>query len=279
MNPQEQEKIYLTLLRTWSYEIGLASLTHSEDQKDLINDVRELVKHLKTQLEKSKIPEVELIFKKSIENIEYMLRDFLEMRAEKILILTKSNQKIEEQKLLPIETDYYRGLYSAFKGYSKTSKLYLNELELKEKNTKVKPSTNNSNQNLTSDHEDEIISIDLAQIHNNSDELNNKNPEENDQDIKEIPNSENSGRKTSYTDKSKQIYQTEHKLNQVPNSKKKIETSKLKYIQLHVLEEVPAFVGADFEIYGPLHKEDIIYLPKKNGEILIEEKVAKLMLA
>ena len=48
-----------------------------------------------------------------------------------------------------------------------------------------------------------------------------------------------------------------------------------KYSTIVIVKDQTAIVGEDFEIYGPFHAEDILFIPYRNADILIEEKVAK----
>ncbi len=34
-------------------------------------------------------------------------------------------------------------------------------------------------------------------------------------------------------------------------------------------------MGIDLKIYGPFKKEDLVYIPKENADILLEKEVAK----
>jgi DNA replication initiation complex subunit (GINS family) len=49
------------------------------------------------------------------------------------------------------------------------------------------------------------------------------------------------------------------------------------YIKIRFLKPYPAMVGEDFEIYGPFREEDITFIPKQNAQILIDEKLAKIL--
>jgi DNA replication initiation complex subunit (GINS family) len=47
------------------------------------------------------------------------------------------------------------------------------------------------------------------------------------------------------------------------------------YMMVRVLKDIPALVGIDLKNYGPFLKEDLIFIPEKNAQILIIEKSAE----
>ncbi|MFX0098305.1 MAG: hypothetical protein ACFFCS_01915 [Candidatus Hodarchaeota archaeon] len=47
------------------------------------------------------------------------------------------------------------------------------------------------------------------------------------------------------------------------------------YVLLRLLEDMKEIMGIDLKVYGPFKKEDIVYLPKENAEILLGKQVAK----
>ena len=51
-------------------------------------------------------------------------------------------------------------------------------------------------------------------------------------------------------------------------------SSSLQYMSLRISQAVEALVGEDMKIYGPLEPGNIVYLPVKNAQILIEENFA-----
>ena len=49
---------------------------------------------------------------------------------------------------------------------------------------------------------------------------------------------------------------------------------KPKRLLIRFLQAIPAIVGSDMKTYGPFKKEDVMYLPAENAEILIKRKIA-----
>lgn len=55
------------------------------------------------------------------------------------------------------------------------------------------------------------------------------------------------------------------------------EREKIEYELIRFLKDAPALVGADLLNYGPFKKEDIANIPKKNAQILVNEKFAEII--
>ena len=44
---------------------------------------------------------------------------------------------------------------------------------------------------------------------------------------------------------------------------------------LRLQEDMKEIMGIDLKIYGPFKKEDLVYLPKENADILVQKEIAK----
>jgi len=126
-----QEEIYLFLFRAWKHETFSKKLGKIKDKEIILKDIQFLVSKIKESIEKSEKQEkvIKRIQEKTLENILYMIKDFFDMRSEKILNLSRSLQKIDEESLFPVERAYYKQLFTAFKGDSKTKKYLLASIE------------------------------------------------------------------------------------------------------------------------------------------------------
>lgn len=47
------------------------------------------------------------------------------------------------------------------------------------------------------------------------------------------------------------------------------------YTLIRIIKETPELIGLDLKIYGPFQKEDVVNLPGKNANILVNEKFAE----
>jgi len=126
-----QEEIYLFLFRVWKIEATSNKIGKIKDKDIILKDIQFLINKIKESINKSDKKEnvIKRIHEKTLENILYMIKDFFDMRSEKILKLSRSLQKIDEEFLFPVEQEYYKQLYSAFKGDSKTKKYLLASIE------------------------------------------------------------------------------------------------------------------------------------------------------
>ena len=126
-----QEEIYLFLFRSWKNESTSNKIRNIKDKENFLKEIQYLIAKIKESIEKSEKKEnvIKRIHEKTLENILYMVKDFYNIRSEKILNLCRSLQKIDEGSLFPVEQDYYKQLYSAFKGDSKTKKYLLARIE------------------------------------------------------------------------------------------------------------------------------------------------------
>ncbi|MHA1646115.1 MAG: DNA replication complex subunit Gins51 [Promethearchaeota archaeon] len=126
-----QEEIYLFLFRAWKHEVSSNKIGKIKDKDIFLKDMQFLINKIKESIEKSDKKEkvIKRIHEKTLENILYMIKDFFDIRSEKILNLSRSLQIIDEETLFPVERDYYKQLFLAFKGDSKTKKYLLASIE------------------------------------------------------------------------------------------------------------------------------------------------------
>jgi len=126
-----QEEIYLFLFRAWKHETSSNKIGKIKDKDIFLKDMQFLISKIKESIAKSDKMEkvINRIHEKTLENILYMIKDFYDMRSEKILNLSRSLQKIEEDLLFTVEQVYYKQLFTAFKGDSKTKKYLLASIE------------------------------------------------------------------------------------------------------------------------------------------------------
>jgi len=236
-----QEEIYLFLFRVWKIEATSNKIGKIKDKDIILKDIQFLINKIKQSIEKSDKKEkaIKRIHEKTLENILYMIKDFFDMRSEKILKLSRSLQKIDEKFLFPVEQEYYKQLYSAFKGDSKTKKYLLASIE---NNNNIK------NNNISTKIEEKTQpNQDFEYEETNNDLITKLKPK--------IPKSE-----------TKEITVNNQLLNNNQDEK---------YIVIRFTKNIPALVGKDLKIYGPFQKEDIARLPIQNASILIEENAAK----
>ncbi len=238
-----QEEIYLLLFRAWKNEATSNNIGNIKDRDNFLKEIQFLITKIKESIEKSQKREnvIKRINEKTLENTLYMIKDFYNIRSEKILNLCRSLQKIDEKFLFPVELDYYKQLYSAFKGDSKTKKYLLASIE--------------NNNGISHKNEEKL------QPNKNSDEIETR------QDlIKQINSNSNPVLETN-----ENLIDTNGNTTKKQIIKKKHDVA---YILIRFTKSIPALVGKDLKIYGPFNKEDIVRLPIQNASILIEENAA-----
>ncbi len=175
-----QEEIYLFLFRAWKIEATSNKIGKIKDKDIILKDIQFLINKIKESIEKCDKKEnvIKQIHEKTLENILYMIKDFFDMRSEKILKLSRKLQKIDEEILFPVEIEYYKQLYSAFKGDSKTKKFLFASIE-----------NNHSIPNKIKD-EKEISNNNIDQINSNSTSIVETNEISIDQESNISPNNQ-----------------------------------------------------------------------------------------
>jgi DNA replication initiation complex subunit (GINS family) len=265
-----QDELYQALYRAWKNETTGTELRKINDSSNFLLNIRQMYQNLsKVALDERK-PLGKDLYKKLLYNIQFMLNDLLELRTEKILCATKQGKKIDESILLDLEGEYYRSLFTAYKGVNKyRSTIFLPE-----------PLTQNESNSPNTPNSSEILIQPPIKIENTSIpvEMNISNTavpiSESPIGMDKVENSKNEITPILNLDKSN---------NNQPSTPIMQSTSKAliqpsSYSTVRIIKTTPPLVGEDFGIYGPFKEEDIIYIPQRNAEILIEEKVAKAFL-
>ena len=240
-----QEEIYLFLFRVWKIEATGNKIGKIKDKDNILKDIQFLTTKIKESIEKSEKREsvIKRIHEKTLENILFMIKDFFNIRSEKILNLCRSLQKIDDESLFPAEQEYYKQLYSAFKGNSKTKKFLLASIQ----NNHNIPTKNEERTQAYQDFEYKETNQDIISKHKSN-------------SIPILETNENLIDTESNTTQKKQMIRKKHEV---------------AYILIRFTKSIPALVGKDLKIYGPFQKEDIVSLPIQNASILIEENAAE----
>jgi DNA replication initiation complex subunit (GINS family) len=282
-----QEDIYQALHRAWKMEITGADLHKIPDANCFLKNIESIYQDSKKKYDSETKPIGKAILQKILFNIQYLLNDLLDVRADKILTAVNDQKKIDESLLLDIEIEYYHSISTAIRAFKRSKNVIINadDAALKEKiDDKIKTDNKNSAKALQQ-IEKSTNTMSLAQdskynypLPENSiiqqESGNSQDISDQIQEVKltaiEIPNQD------SIKGSVLSIDQT--------NPKKPIRISKdtvnsslspSPYSTVVIVKDQTAIVGEDFEIYGPFREEDILFIPHRNAEILIEGKVAK----
>jgi len=54
---------------------------------------------------------------------------------------------------------------------------------------------------------------------------------------------------------------------------------KIELMKIRFLKDMPAIVGADFKVYGPFAKGDVVELPNVNADVIVKQEIATYMIA
>ena len=54
--------------------------------------------------------------------------------------------------------------------------------------------------------------------------------------------------------------------------------TKIEFVKIRFLKDMPAIVGADMKVYGPFAKGDVVELPKVNAEVIVKQEIASYTL-
>ncbi len=243
-----QEEIYLYLFRVWKTETTSNKIGNIKEKDNILKEIQFLISKIKESIEKSEKREsvIKKIHEKTLENILFMIKDFFDIRSEKILKQCRLLQKIDEKLLFPAEQEYYKQLYSAFKGASKTKKFLLANIENNNNNNKNK--RNNKNNNISTKKKERTQSYQDFEYQETNQDLINKTK----------PNSIPALEPNEITE----------------NIQKLKKNQDVDYILIRFTKNIPALVGRDLKIYGPFNIQDICSLPVQNASILIEENAA-----
>jgi hypothetical protein len=322
MKPRLQEKVYSSLYRTWLREALQADLAQIPNKDCFMEDLRELINDLKQSAVKTSNVILQNVYQKTIQNIQYMVSDLLKAREQKILKETQLVNKIDEKLLFSMEKAFYRQIYSAFKGYSKTNNLLMEGILTNGDLKHIQVNDANSSQIEKNEHKKETIQKRNPKVQtpsfNNGFKKNQSNtsgnidrnqlttniPHFSTPNFEEMPNfstdsttpqpnfgelapsAETNSKPKLDPKKSskplklssedpKEAIQTKNAQNE---SRKHItpqpKLSNIEYITLRITHHVEPLVGEDMKIYGPFKPGNLVFLPKTNAQILIDENYA-----
>jgi DNA replication initiation complex subunit (GINS family) len=270
-----QEEIYQNLFRAWTYECTTPELQIIPNKDCFLQDVRQLGQELLQQQQKESSKLAQELLAKTIQNIQFILNDLLEMRTHKIMEAARKLQQIEDKFLFDIEINYYRSLFTAFKGYSKTRRILITSKDSENTPESIPP-----------------IQPDTLQKNPPTGVIPSEKPPEINPKPTPIPIPNSSTQEQNSSPVTLQSEKPSQSPQNIPtNPEERVKTASLRpqspipvrksysgsFFLVRIVKEIPALVGEDFEIYGPFQAEDMTYLPKKNAQILIEEEAAKFV--
>ena len=311
MKPNRQEAIYQKLYRAWLDEHKRKSLNKLPNKDCFLEDIRDLIHFIKTNIVSEKNSALQNIQEKTINNIRYMVSDLLDLREEKILTSTRALQKINESLLLKVEKQYYRQLFTAFKGYSKSKKMLVSGIltnghllpkdqkspqkvrqDTKKPSTEdVSPprtSTNTSKSKKSYPGEQSSNFLDstlppstTSHETNESSQISRREKDTPDRTSSSSPQP-SSSRSSSLSDSSSSKFPSSSKSEPSTKSSSSPSSSlspspaspSSSFTILRIIESLEPIVGADMKIYGPFSPGNVVFLPKINADILIEEDFA-----
>lgn len=270
MDALTQDKIYTQLYRIWDRAHNTKKIQFIEENESFLENIRALVGVLRTSCTETENTTLKLIYQKAIENIQYMLADFFAIRSEKIIDAAKKNRVIEFSHLFEFEKQYFQQLGPAFKGYSKSMKLMIQDMDPQNESPFSHPSPNTSN--LTGSSSQVSKTNTSTQSASLSSEKSSKG----------FPNSPSPSPLSSSPPLSSQSKQKSSKFpstkDSPPISSPRVYPSlSSELIPVITDQYVPPFVGADFKTYGPLPKGEIALIPKINANIFCEENMVRII--
>ncbi|UYP45268.1 hypothetical protein NEF87_001553 [Candidatus Lokiarchaeum ossiferum] len=304
MDSQTQDKIYVNLVKYWRLSYRSQNIIQIPNNDKFIPNIRALVVSIKNQLENSSDKLIQEIFFKTLENINFMVKDLLDARLDRIILRCRRQKKIKEEFLLPEEIDFYRGLFTSFRGYKASRNMVLDDLltpqnkafpknfsssddlslsdsTLVELNQKISSVTQNSDDNV----QEEVVLSNMESSSKliapnsslgNSGEEKMDIPEEFPYDLNlEDELLDEDTPPAEILDELDLVLsrKNDHSVARVSPQ----EYKSIQYTTVRILSDISPIVGVDLEIYGPLNKEDVIFLPQKNADILIEENLASML--
>ncbi|MHA1520250.1 MAG: DNA replication complex subunit Gins51 [Promethearchaeota archaeon] len=248
MDPLNQDKLYTRLFRMWDRERNTSKILKISNNGEFLRELSSLVAFLRKEvinLSKTN-PTLQFIFQKTIENIQYMTSDVLNLRAEKLLKFAKENKPVIQNEVFDFEWQYYQQLTPAFKGFSKSTQRIIQDLTPK--------ITYHSSP--TSIQSSSSVELDTPNIESSS--RTSKNSPERDKTNQNQP--------ISISDQS--FSSTSSASSSSPS---------LSYVTILTLRPIPVFVGGDLKDYGPVAKGEIAMIPKQNAMIFMEENMLRII--
>ncbi len=245
MDPLVQDKLYTRLFRMWDRERTTPKILKIADNGGFLREISNLVTFLRTEVQKNSAtnPTLQFIYQKTIKNIQYMISDILELRAEKLLQFAKENKPVDQNSVFDFEWQYYQQLAPAFKGYSKSTQRIIQDLtpkitQRKSENTLRSP-----------------VSVKTA--------------------APTVGNPPLSSKSSSEIDETKQIPPISH--SSIQTSSSQSENNSPSYVTILTLRSIPSFVGSDLKDYGPVAKGEIAMIPRQNALIYKEERLLRII--
>lgn len=258
------KKEYEDLYEQWLKEFdkpGLTSLPGNllKNYKKLLSFIDDYNKDYTNSLEKE-------LYEDYKQHIHYLYEDLLTIRKRKIMDAALSLQELDLTLLFEGEKRLYQNIVASIKDYQKEKSLSLSPSKRKSRDlTEEKP-------------QNQVISKTEGKI-------KGKMEPKTEEKVKVDPLSSSEIQPETYEaipqEKEMRVSKTEEvpKTDESPEKKRKIieEEEEIDYILLRFLNNTPSLVGADLRNYGPFKKEDIAYLPYKNGIILVNEELAEII--
>jgi len=258
------KKEYEDLYEQWLKEFDKPELTPLpgnllKNYKKLLSFIDDYSINDATSLEKE-------FYKEYKQNIHYLYKDLLTIRKKKIIDAALSLQELDVTLLFEGEKKLYQNVVASIKDYQKEKSLILHTEKPKSKTTyegkpqrEDFPKTEVKSKGGIEPNVEKKAKVELS----TSSEIQPETFEEISQD------EEISALETEEIPKTEESHEKERM--------KIEEEEEIEYILLRFLKNTPSLVGADLRNYGPFEKEDIAYLPLKNGIILVNEELAEII--
>lgn len=199
------------------------------------------------------------------EKFHFLFDDLLKIRKKKIMNAALSLQEIDLHLLFEGEKTLYQKLVASLKDYQKDKSLTASQQKVKEKSeVEQEPQPEIKEEpEIEAMLEEESQSKTKPEIHTTSSmEPQPGNSELVDEGEEPIPLETEEG----------------HEAKKPLEKEEKAETEEsIDFILLRFLKNTPSLVGADLRNYGPFKKEDIAYIPYKNGTILVNDGLAEII--
>lgn len=258
------KKEYEDLYEQWLKEFdkpGLTSLPGNllKNYKKLLSFIDDYNNDDITSLEKE-------LYEDYKQHIHYLYEDLLTIRKRKIMDAALSLQELDLTLLFEGEKRLYQNIVASIKDYQKDKSLTLPPSKYKSRDlTEEKPQkegtskTEGKSKGKLETKTEKKVKVEPSPSSKTQPETYEAIPQE----------------KQMSVPKTEEVPKTDESLEK---KRKKIEEEEeIDYILLRFLKNTPSLVGADLRNYGPFKKEDIAYLPYKNGIILINEELAEII--
>jgi DNA replication initiation complex subunit (GINS family) len=257
---EEYEELY----QKWLQEFNKPDLT------PLPGNLLEKYKNLLSRVDNYKIQEESELGREIIneykEKFHFLFDDLLKIRKKKIMNAALSLQEIDLDLLFESEKTLYQKLIASLKEYQREKSLTVSQQKVIEKSEDEQESQTEINKELEIEatfEEESQPEMEPESQATTSMEPQPETSESVDEDEVAI---------SSETEEAFEIKE------QLEKEVIKAETEEsIDYILLRFLKNTPSLVGADLRNYGPFEKEDIAYIPHKNGMILVNDDLAEII--